>query len=135
MGRDRTTLELDYGKSNTIDINDQIGTAVAFALNGYFLGYLEIILHRVRPVDKVHHLFLFGHLGLYIHAIAQQSIHLLVGVIQSPTKGVCRLLEFSDGTPYLLVGITAPREVCREQRFFDIGVPLTSLPIPETGVL
>ena len=81
MSRDRTTLELDYDKSNTIDINDQIGTAVAFALNGYFLGYLEIILHRVRPVDKVHHLFLFGHLGLYIHAITQQSIHLLVGVI------------------------------------------------------
>ena len=115
MGRDRTTLELNYSKSNTIDIHDQIGAPVAFALNGYLLGYLKIIFHRVGPIDKVYHLFLFGHLSLYIHTITQQSIDLLVGIIQSATEGVCRLLEFGNGTPYLLVSITAPREICRKQ--------------------
>ena len=135
VGRDCATFEFDYGKSNTIDIYDQIGAPVAFALNGYLLGYLKIILHRVGPVDKVYHLFLFCHLGLYIHAITQQGIDLLVGIIQSATEGVCRLLEFGNGTPYLLVRIATPREICCKQLFFDISITLTSLPVPEIGVL
>ena len=96
MGRDRTTLELDYSKSNTINIHDQIGATITCALNGYLLGYLKIILHRVGPVDKMYHLFLFSHLSLNIHAITQKGIYLLVGIIQSASKGVCRLLEFHD---------------------------------------
>ena len=128
-------LQFDYCKGNTIDINDQIGATVACAVYGYLLGNLKIILHRVCPVDKVYHLLLFGHLRLHIHAVAQQGIDLLVGVVKSATKRACRLLEFGYGTAYLLVGIATTSEICRKILLLDITIALSLLPVAEISVL
>ncbi len=52
-------FELDDSHGDAVDINDQIGAAVAFTLYGYLLGDLKIVLHRVFPVDEVYHFFVF----------------------------------------------------------------------------
>ncbi len=76
-------FELDDGHGDSVDINDQIGAAVAFALYCHLFGNLKIILHRVRPIDKVYHLFVLRYFRLHVYAITQQCIDLMVGVVQN----------------------------------------------------
>ena len=47
----------------------------------------------------------------------------------------CRLLEFGNGTAYLLVGVDTTSEICREILLLDIAIAFTLLPIAEIGVL
>ena len=131
VSRDRTTLELDYDKSNTIDINDQIGAAVAFALYCHLFGNLKIILHRVRPIDKVYHLFVLRYFRLHVYAITQQCIDLMVGVVQTYADiGRC-LFEFRNGLVDLLIGITPSLQITTQQRLLYIRIVFAVFPITE----
>ena len=81
MNRYATTFQLDNGQGDSVDINDQIGAAVTFAMNGNLFGYLKIVLRGIIPVDQLHITLVIGAFGIYIHAIAQQSIHLFIGIV------------------------------------------------------
>ena len=105
MNRYRAAFKFDNCHGDTVDINDQIRAAVAFTLYGNLLGNLEIILHRVRPVDKVHRLFVFRYVRLNIYAVTQQCVNLPVGIVQTRTDIRRRLFEFRYGLVDLLVGI------------------------------
>ena len=124
-------FELDDGHGDSVDINDQIGAAVAFALYCHLFGNLKIILHRVRPIDKVYHLFVLRYFRLHVYAITQQCIDLMVGVVQTYADiGRC-LFEFRNGLVDLLIGITPSLQITTQQRLLYIRIVFAVFPITE----
>ena len=134
MNRYRAAFKLDNCHGDTVDINDQIRAAVAFALYGNLLGNLKIILHRVCPVDQMHRLFALRHIRLNVHTVTQQRINLPVGIVLTGTDIRRRLFEFRYGFVDLLVGIFPPFQITEQQCLFDIAVACAVLPVSEIVV-
>ena len=124
----RGLFQFDDAKGNAVHINDDIRPAVLFArsllADGDFLGYIEIVVARIIPVDKP---------GLFVwkagsltdgNWVPQGIVHGFIAVIESILVGAeRRLLQFADGFCSLGTGeIHLIREELAQKIFTDVAV-------------
>ena len=78
---DAAVLQFDYADGDAVDIEHQIGPPLMIALERHLLGDGEVVLLRLLPVDQLDGLCGLAGIGLYLHAIAQQSVDgLVIGI-------------------------------------------------------
>jgi hypothetical protein len=85
--RDRRALELQQPERDAVDVEDDVralgerlGTG---ARHRHFLGDGEVVPLRLLPVDEPDGLRVLADLGLHLHAVAQQLVHVAVAVVEA----------------------------------------------------
>ena len=67
---------------NAVDVQHQVWTLGVVAGDRDLLRYGEVVVFRVLPVDQPDGLGLLADSGLDVHAVAQQAVHVLVGLVE-----------------------------------------------------
>tara|TARA_R110002072_G_scaffold242994_2_gene401999 strand:+ start:595 stop:1071 length:477 start_codon:yes stop_codon:yes gene_type:complete len=75
-------LQLHHAQRKTVDVNHHIRPLGVLALDRHFLGNGKVVLvHRI-PIDQPHGLVLILALVFDLHAVTQQEIQRLIGIIK-----------------------------------------------------
>ena len=85
--RNGGALQFQHAKRDAVDVEHHVrplgvGLGVC-ACDGDLLGDGEVVLLRVLPVDQPDGLRVFAHIGLHLHAIAEQVIDRPVAVVEA----------------------------------------------------
>ena len=81
--RDRRALQLQHAERDAVDVEHDVGAlGVADLSDRDLLGDREVVLLRVLPVDEPDGLGLLAGTRLDLDAVAQQSIDVLVGLVE-----------------------------------------------------
>ena len=87
---DAAVLEFDHTEGDPVHVKDQVGTALAVALEGDLFGDGEVVLLGVLPVDDLNGLGGLTRLGLDVDPVTQELVDRLIVAVEAP-RGVGRL--------------------------------------------
>ena len=132
--RHAAVFQLDHAHGDAVDIKHQIGSPVVITLKRYFLSNGKIVLFWIVPVDQPDCRGILIRSRFYRYAIAQQTVDLLVIVIETAVRVSSFGAESVESSAALSLTITALGQISREQSIFDIAVIRPISPVAKVAI-
>ena len=133
--RDGRAFELNHAKGNAVDIEHQIRSFLMLALDRHLFGNGKVVGLRISPVNKPDSLVLLTCTHFFFHAITQQAIDLLVGVIEeAPFAETRRPIQLPEHLGDQRRVHSPPHQPSGQQFRLDISVVLPCMPIPQVAI-
>ena len=129
------SLQLQHAQGDAIDVEHEVGPSGVFPGNANLLGDGKVVVARVRPVDQIDGLGLLPDVWTHLDAVAEEAIHLAVGVVErfvaAERGGLVQCVEclVSD-----FGAMPLPRQPVAERFLLDIGVVAPPLPVAEVRI-
>ena len=92
------------------------------------------LVERVLPVDQPDGLGVLAHVGLDLHAVAQQAVDLLVDVVEALALVAGGLLELVQGAVDQRLAVPLPQQIGAQVGLFDVAVAGAIFPVAEVVV-
>ena len=82
---DRYTAALQFNnrKSNTVNVDNEVGALGILANNGHFLGKGKIVLRNIGEVEEEHGFRCFSRFFGYLCTVFDQTVDLFIGIIKT----------------------------------------------------
>ena len=133
--RDGRALELNDAKGNAVDIEHQIRPFLMLAFDRHLFGNGKVVGLRIGPVNKPDSLVLLARPDFFLHAITQQAIDLLVGIIEeAPFAQARRPIQLPEYLGDQRRVHAPPHQPSGQQLRLDIAVVLPCMPIPQIAI-
>ena len=81
--RNAAVLQFDHGDSDTVEVEDQVRSALVATLEGDFFGDGKVVFRGIAPVDQMDGFGDFAGLGFDGHSVSEQFVDRFVVVVEA----------------------------------------------------
>ena len=127
-------LQLQHTERDAIHVQHYIRPFGMFTLNGDLFGDSEVVIERILPVDQPDGFSVFTYIRSDLHSVAQQTINVLVNVVEAPGLIPGHLMKLVQSFADERVTIPLPLQEKAQVSLFDITVVLTHFPVAQIRV-
>lgn len=133
--RDAAVFQFDDGDGDAVDVENDVGAFLFFALDGDFFGDREVVGFWGFPVDELDGGGGLAGAGFDLDAVVEKGVDGFVVVVEAAGGVVGCGAEFVEGLGDLVGGVVLAGEVIAEEGFFDVAVARSVLPVAEVVIV
>src|SRR5205807_1859925 len=120
---------------DAVDVEHEVGPLRVFPGDRHLLGDREVVVASGFPVNQPDGDVLLAHVRPSLHAVAEQAVHLAVGVVESLAAAERRgLTQLEQDLLDDLVAVALALQPVREQGRLDVAVVSAVFPVAEVAV-